>query len=104
TKSSVRLVNGLQVDLRLVPEAAYGAALLYFTGSKEHNIELRKIAIENGMSLSEYGLTRGEKFVAGRTEEEVYRALGGAWIPPELRQPQGQLELSPYAKLPHLAN
>ena len=102
TKTSVRLVNGLQVDLRLVPEAAYGAALLYFTGSKEHNIELRKLAIEQGMSLNEYGLTRGEKFVAGRTEEEVYRALGGAWIPPELREARGELELSRYGRLPRL--
>jgi len=102
TKSSVRLVNGLQVDLRLVPEAAYGAALLYFTGSKEHNIELRKIAIEQGMSLNEYGLTRGEKFVAGRTEEEVYRALGGPWIPPELREARGEIELSRYGRLPRL--
>jgi DNA polymerase (family 10) len=102
TKSSVRLVNGLQVDLRLVPEASFGAALLYFTGSKEHNIELRKIAIDQGMSLNEYGLTRGEKFVAGRTEEEVYRALGAAWIPPELREARGEIELSRYGRLPRL--
>ena len=102
TKSSVRLVNGLQVDLRLVPEASFGAALLYFTGSKEHNIELRKIAIDQGMSLNEYGLTRGEKFVAGRTEEEVYRALGGAWIPPELREAHGEIELSRYGRLPRI--
>jgi DNA polymerase (family 10) len=102
TKSSVRLVNGLQVDLRLVPEAAFGAALLYFTGSKEHNIELRKIAIDQGMSLNEYGLTRGEKFVAGRTEEEVYRALGAAWVPPELREARGEIELARYGRLPRL--
>jgi len=102
TKSSVRLVNGLQVDLRLVPEASFGAALLYFTGSKEHNIELRKIAIDQGMSLNEYGLTRGEKFVAGRTEEEVYRALGAAWIPPELREAHGEIELSRYGRLPRI--
>ncbi|HEY2954047.1 MAG TPA: DNA polymerase/3'-5' exonuclease PolX [Candidatus Eisenbacteria bacterium] len=102
TKSSVRLANGLQVDLRLVPEASYGAALLYFTGSKEHNIELRKIAIDQGMSLNEYGLARGERTVAGRTEEEVYRALGARWIPPELREARGEIELARYGKLPRL--
>jgi DNA polymerase (family 10) len=102
TKSSVRLASGLQVDLRLVPEASYGAALLYFTGSKEHNIELRKIAIEQGMSLNEYGLTRGDRMVAGRTEEEVYRALGAAWIPPELREAHGEIGLARFAKLPVL--
>jgi DNA polymerase (family X) len=102
TKSSVRLVNGLQVDLRLVPEASFGAALLYFTGSKEHNIELRKIAIDNGMSLNEYGLTRGDRFVAGRTEEEVYRALGAEWVPPELREAHGEIEMARYGKVPRL--
>jgi len=102
TKSSVRLVNGLQVDLRLVPEASFGAALLYFTGSKEHNIELRKIAIDNGMSLNEYGLTRGDRFVAGRTEEEVYRALGSEWVPPELRESHGEIEMARYGRLPRL--
>jgi DNA polymerase (family X) len=102
TKSSVRLLNGLQVDLRLVPEASFGAAMLYFTGSKEHNIELRKIAIDNGMSLNEYGLTRGDRFVAGRTEEEVYRALGAQWVPPELREARGEIELARYGRLPRL--
>ena len=102
TKSSVKLASGLQVDLRLVPEESYGAALLYFTGSKEHNIELRKIAIEQGMSLNEYGLTRGDRIVAGRTEEEVYQALGASWIPPELREARGEIGLSRFAKLPPL--
>jgi DNA polymerase (family 10) len=102
TKSSVRLLNGLQVDLRLVPEASFGAAMLYFTGSKEHNIELRQIAIDNGMSLNEYGLTRGDRFVAGRTEEEVYRALGAQWVPPELREAHGEIELARYGRLPRL--
>ncbi|MBI5709329.1 MAG: DNA polymerase/3'-5' exonuclease PolX [Candidatus Eisenbacteria bacterium] len=104
TKSSVRLANGLQVDLRLVPRESFGAALLYFTGSKEHNIELRKLALEQGTSLNEYGLTRerGGKVVAGRTEEEIYRALGLAWIPPELREAHGEIALARAGKLPKL--
>lgn len=102
TKSSVRLGNGLQVDLRHVPPESYGAALLYFTGSKEHNIELRKIAIDRGMSLNEYGLTRGEKVVAARTEEDIYRALGLAWVPPELRESVGEIEWARSGTLPCL--
>ncbi len=102
TKSSVRLDIGLQVDLRVVPEASFGAALLYFTGSKEHNIELRKLAIEKGMSLNEYGLTKGERTVAARTEHDVYKALGLAWIPPELRESRGELERARIGTLPKL--
>ena len=102
TKSSVRLKSGLQVDLRQVPESSFGAALLYFTGSKEHNIELRRIAIERGMSLNEYGLTRGETTLAGRTEQEVYRALGLEWIEPELREARGEIELAREGRLPKL--
>ncbi len=102
TKSSVRLKSGLQVDLRLVPADSFGAALLYFTGSKEHNIELRKLALEKGWSLNEYGLTKGEKVVASRTEEEIYRALGLAWIPPELRESHGEIALAREDRLPAL--
>ncbi len=104
TKSSVRLSDGLQVDLRLVPPESFGAALLYFTGSKEHNIELRRIANDRGMSLSEYGLVREKdgKAVAGRGEEEIYRALGLAWIPPELREARGEIALARAGKLPRL--
>ena len=102
TKSSVRLGIGLQVDLRVVPSESFGAALLYFTGSKEHNIELRKLAIEKGMSLNEYGLTKGERTVAARTEEDVYQALGLAWIPPELRESRGEIELARAGTLPKL--
>ena len=102
TKSSVRLASGLQVDLRHVPRESFGAALLYFTGSKEHNIELRKLAIEKGWSLNEYGLTKGEKMIAGRTEEEVYRALDLPWIPPELRESSGEFELARAGRLPRL--
>ncbi len=102
TKSSVRLSAGLQADLRLVPEESFGAALLYFTGSKEHNIELRRMAIDKGMSLNEYGLTKGERVVAARTEEDVYRALGMPWVPPELRESRGEIALALAGKLPRL--
>jgi len=102
TKSSVRMRNGLQVDLRHVPVASFGAALLYFTGSKAHNIELRKIAIDQGLSLNEYGLWRGEETVAAHREEDVYAALGLAWIPPELREAEGELDLAREGKLPTL--
>ena len=105
TKSSVRLEVGLQADLRLVPEESFGAALMYFTGSKEHNIELRRIAIDKGLSLNEYELTqseKSEKVVAGRTEEDVYRALGMAWVPPELRENRGEIDLAREGRLPKL--
>jgi DNA polymerase (family 10) len=102
TKCSVRLRGGLQVDLRLVPEESFGAALLYFTGSKSHNIELRKLAIEKGWSLNEYGLTKGEKQLAGRTEEEVYRKLGLDWIAPELREANDEIALAREGRLPKL--
>jgi DNA polymerase (family 10) len=91
TKASVRLRGGPQVDLRVVAPAEYGAALLYFTGSKAHNIELRKIAQAQGLKLSEYGLFRGEARVAGATEQEVYATLGLDWIPPELREARGEI-------------
>jgi len=102
TKSSVRLASGLQVDLRHVPRESFGAALLYFTGSKQHNIELRKMAIDRGWSLNEYGLTHGKKQVAGRTEADVYRALDLPWIPPELREASGEFDLARAGKLPRL--
>ncbi len=102
TKCSVRLREGLQADLRLVPAASFGAALLYFTGSKQHNIELRKLAIERGWSLNEYGLTHGERVVAARTEEDIYRALGLAWIPPELREARDEIALAAADRLPKL--
>lgn len=102
TKCSVRLRSGLQVDLRIVPATSFGAALLYFTGSKSHNIELRKLAIEKGWSLNEYGLTKGDKVLAGRTEEEVYAKLGLAWIPPELREANDEIALARDGRLPEL--
>ena len=102
TKTSVRVVEHMQVDLRIVEPHQYGAALLYFTGSKEHNVRLRERAIRMGMSLNEYALTKGEEIVAGNTEEEVYRALGLAWIPPELREDRGEIALAEKGKLPTL--
>jgi DNA polymerase (family 10) len=100
TKASVHLKSGLQVDLRVLPEHQYGAALMYFTGSKEHNIEMRKIAIAKGLKLSEYGLNRGSRMIAGRTEEEVYNALGMDYIEPEMREVRGEIELARQHKLP----
>lgn len=88
TKSSVRLKEGIQADLRVVPEENFGAALIYFTGSKQHNIELRKIAIRKGMKLSEYGLFDKDtnKFLAGRTEKDCYKKLGLKYLEPEQRE------------------
>ena len=102
TRSSIMLSNGLRADLRLVPERSFGAALNYFTGSKEHNIELRKIAIKKGWKLNEYGLFRGNTQIAGKTEEEVYKKLGLQYIEPELRENQGEIEASRSKKLPIL--
>jgi DNA polymerase (family X) len=102
TRSTVKLRSGLQVDLRAVEPAAYGAALQYFTGSKAHNVELRKIAQEHGYKLNEYGLFKGTQRVAGRTEEEIYQKLGLDWIPPELREARGEIALAREHRLPKL--
>ncbi|MCX7847129.1 MAG: DNA polymerase/3'-5' exonuclease PolX [bacterium] len=102
TKASVVLQGGLQVDLRVVPPGSFGAALQYFTGSKEHNVALRSRAKEYGLKLSEYGVFREEKMVAGRTEEEVYAALELPWIPPELRENRGEIEAAAMRALPRL--
>ncbi|MFN3301585.1 MAG: DNA polymerase/3'-5' exonuclease PolX [Patescibacteria group bacterium] len=104
TKSSVRLKEGFDMDIRVLPAESYGAALQYFTGSKEHNIALRKIAIERGLKLSEYGLFRGRKIIAARTEEEIYQALKMDWIPPEMRENQGEIELALKHQLPKIIN
>lgn len=92
TKSSIRTEERFDVDLRVVKKKSYGSALQYFTGSKEHNIILRKIAIEKGLKLNEYGLFRGKKMIAGWSEEGIYRALGLGYIVPELRENQGEIE------------
>lgn len=102
TRSSIRLETGVDVDLRVVPAKCYGAALQYFTGSKEHNIETRKVAIDKGLKLNEYGLFRGKKMIAGKTEQEVYKALGMQWMPPEIRQDEGEVEASLKGELPKL--
>jgi len=102
TKSSVKLDNGLDVDVRVVPEESFGAALNYFTGCKDHNVALRRLAIERGLKLNEYGVFRGEQAVAGRTEEEVYAVLGLPYIPPELREMTGEIEAAQAGKLPDL--
>ncbi len=94
TKGSVIVEGGIQVDLRVVPRDSLGAALQYFTGSKAHNIRLRDIAIKKNLKLNEYGVFRGDEKVAGREEDEVYRALGLHWIPPELREDRGEVEAS----------
>lgn len=119
TKTSVRLRSGLQVDLRVVPPESWGAALIYFTGSKEHNIRLRRRALERKLRVSEYGVftipeeslgdmlgergiaSEGE-MVAGGTEEEVYRALDLSWLPPEIRRDRGEFPASDAGELPHL--
>lgn len=92
TKASVHMRDGFDMDLRVVPQKSYGSALQYFTGSKEHNIVTRKIAITRGLKLSEYGVFRGSKMIAGSTEQEVYKAIGLDWIAPELRENEGEIE------------
>jgi DNA polymerase (family X) len=103
-KVSFRLRNGLQVDVRLLPERSYGAALQYFTGSKMHNVSVRQRALKRGYTLSEYSLARLDdgSFVAGATEEEIYAALGLDWIPPELRENNGEIEAAEQHRLPIL--
>ena len=102
TRASVVLKSGLQVDLRVVEAAAYGAALCYFTGSKAHNIALRRMAQEQGLKLNEYGVFRGRQRVAGDSEESVYGALGLPWIAPELREDRGEIAAARAGRLPRL--
>ncbi len=103
TKSMVRLDIGIDADLRVVPGKSYGAALQYFTGSKDHNIELRKIAIKRGWKLNEYGLfDKNNRQIAGRTEEEVYKKLGLDWMPSEMRENTGEIELALAHELPQI--
>ncbi|MDP3989927.1 MAG: DNA polymerase/3'-5' exonuclease PolX [archaeon] len=104
TKGSVILSNGMQVDLRIVHPGEFGSALLYFIGNKEHNVALRKLALKRGYSLSEYGLftVKEKKWVAGKTEEEVYKKLKLQYIPPEIRRDQGEIDAALKKKIPTL--
>ncbi|MDQ5950761.1 MAG: polymerase [Patescibacteria group bacterium] len=102
TRATVILDTGMQVDLRVLPEESYGAALQYFTGSKAHGIAARRIAIEKGLKLSDYGLFKGDKQVAGSSEEDIYEMLGLKWVPPELREDRGELVDAKTGKLPKL--
>ena len=107
TKSSVRIRSGVDVDIRVVSKESYGAALLYFTGSKAHNVTLRQLAIKKGLKLNEYGLYRmkgnkEEKMVAGDTEEGIYNMLGMTYIEPEMREDMGEVDLAQNHRLPTL--
>ncbi len=106
TKSSIKLSSGLNVDVRVVPSESYGAALNYFTGSKDHNVALRRLAMEKGWKLNEYGLFsvkgKTEKRIAGKSEEEIYKALGMDYIEPEMRENTGEIELALRHKLPEV--
>jgi DNA polymerase (family 10) len=102
TKMSVRLQSKLQVDLRVVPAESFGAALQYFTGSKAHNVVLRGMAKSRGLKINEYGVFRGEKQIAGRTEEEVYATVDLPWIPPELREARSEFDWAAEGRLPTL--
>ncbi len=102
TKSAVKLTDGIDVDIRVVETKSYGAALAYFTGSKDHNVAMRVIAQKKGWKLNEYGLFSGQKQIAGKTEEELYKKLGLAYVEPEMRENWGELTLSAKNKLPKL--
>jgi len=102
TKSSIRMEQGFDIDLRVVDEKSYGSALQYFTGSKEHNIATRRVAIKKGLKLNEYGVFRGKKMIAGWNEIDVYRALGLSWIEPELRENRGEIRAAFSRRLPKL--
>ena len=102
TKASVIVEGGTQIDLRVVEEDSYGAALQYFTGSKGHNIHLRGIAKAKGIKINEYGVFKGEKKIGGKEEKDVYRALGMDWIEPELREDRGEIEAAQEGRLPKL--
>jgi len=102
TKSSVRMKAGVDMDLRVVPAKSYGSTLQYFTGSREHNIVTRRLAIHKGLKLNEYGVFKGSKMIAGKNEKEVYRAIGLDLIAPEMRENQGEIELARKKKLPKI--
>lgn len=102
TKQRVRLRSGMELDLRVIEKDSFGAALVYFTGSKDHNITLRKMAQQEGLKINEYGVYRGEKSIAGESEEDVYKTLGLPWIPPELRENRQEFDWAAAEALPKL--
>jgi DNA polymerase (family 10) len=102
TRGTVVLKNGIQIDVRVVPPASYGAALVYFTGSKAHNIAIRRSAQERKLKINEYGVFKAARRIAGETEESVYAAIGLPWIPPELREDRGEVEAARNGTLPNL--
>ncbi|MEV0417442.1 DNA polymerase/3'-5' exonuclease PolX [Streptosporangium canum] len=101
-KTSIRTTEGIQVDLRVVPAESWGAAMQYFTGSKEHNVHLREITVKKGWKLSEYGLFDGDRVIAAEREEDIYQALGMPWIPPPLREDGGEITAALRGELPAL--
>jgi len=103
-KAFVKLASGIDADLLVVPEESWGSALQYFTGSKEHSVQLRKMAISKGLRLNEWGVFKGDKSIAGATEEEVYKTLGIQWMPPEMRENTGEIELGKEGKIPKLVD
>ncbi|EQB62914.1 MAG: hypothetical protein RBG1_1C00001G0493 [candidate division Zixibacteria bacterium RBG-1] len=102
TKSSVITKDGFQVDLRVVEAESFGAAAHYFTGSKAHNVKIRTMAVRKGIKVNEYGIFKGKRRIASRTEEEVYKSLGMQWMPPEMREDWGEIELALKHKIPAL--
>lgn len=102
TRSTVRLRSGIQADLRVVPQISYGAALLYFTGSKPHNIHIRKIALKKGLKINEYGVFKDEKRLPCKTEAEIYKKIGLEYMDPELREDRGEIEAAQKKSLPKL--
>lgn len=102
TRSAVVLTSGLQVDLRVVEPASYGAALHYFTGSKAHNVAIRRLGQQKKLKINEYGVFQGNKRIAGASEESVFKSVGLPWIPPELREDRGEIEAARAGKLPRL--
>jgi len=102
TRSSVILKNGMQADVRVVDPASFGAAVHYFTGSKEHNIIIREMGIKKGLKINEYGIFRGNKRIGGEKEDDVFRSLGLPYIPPEIREARGEIEAAKAGRLPEL--
>ena len=102
TRSSVILKNGMQADVRVVAPESFGAAIYYFTGSKQHNIQVREMAVKKGLKINEYGIYKGSKKVGGEEENDIFKALGLSYIPPEIREAQGEIEAAQKGRIPHL--